>query len=181
MLVRMSSPVGTLFGSVLERFGNESEADRLIRARALNATGEYVRGLNLLDRLLGAAEADGNMPVVVEVLAVKALVLRDLGEDRSAMSAIARALSFGEREGYVNVFVREGAPMATLLSEFLHRQKAGRIKFSTSVPQEYVGMLLAMLRVRAALPEDALAAGPAAPREPRNARPWAAFPRRSVS
>lgn len=181
MLVRMSSPVGTLFGSVWERFGSGNEADRLTRARTLISTGEYVPGLNLLDRLLSAAEDGGNMPVVVEVLAVKALVLRDLGEDNSAMSAIARALSFGEREGYVNVFVREGVPMAGLLSEFLHRQKAGGIEFSTSVPQEYVGMLLAMLRVRAALPEDALAAGPTAPHEPRNARPWAAFPRRDVS
>lgn len=181
MLVRMSSPVGTLFGSVWERFGNGSEADRLVRARALISTGEYARGLNLLDRLLGAAEADGNMPVVVEVLAVKALVLKDLGEDRSAMSAIARALSFGEREGYVNVFVREGATMATLLSEFLHRQRAGRIEFSTNIPQEYIGMLLAMLRVRAALPEDALAEGPTAAHEQRNDRSWAAFPRRSVS
>ncbi len=169
MLVRMGSPVGTLFGSVWERFGSGSEADRLTRARALISTGEYVRGLNLLDRLLSTAEAGGNMPVVVEVLAVKALVLKDLGEDNSAMSAIARALSFGEREGYVNVFVREGVTMAALLSEFLQRQREGRIDFSTSVPQEYVGMLLAMLRVRAALPDNLLAAGPAASHERRTA------------
>lgn len=162
MLVRMSSPVGTLFGSVWERFGGGGEVDRLARARGLVSAGEYARALNLLDRLLSAAEAGGNMPVVVEVLAVKALVLRDLGEDNSAMSAIARALSFGEREGYVNVFVSEGAPMAALLSEFLQRQRAGRIDFSPRVPQEYVGMLLAMLRVRAALPEDVLAARPTA-------------------
>ena len=181
MLVRMSSPVGTLFGSVWEKFGNGSETDRLVRARALISAGEYARGLNLLDRLLSAAEAGGNMPAVVEVLAIKALVLKDLGEDNSAMSAIARALSFGEREGYVNVFVREGAPMAALLSEFLQQQREERIDYTPGVPQEYIGMLLAMLRVRAALPEDALAAGPTAPHERRNARPWAAFPRRGVS
>lgn len=163
MLVRMSSPVGTLFGSVWERFGSGSEAERLTRARALISAGEYVQALNLLDWLLSASEAGGNMPVVVEVLAIKALVLRDVGEDSSAMSAIARALSFGEREGYVNVFVSEGAPMAALLSEFLQKQRAGRIDYAPGVPQEYVGMLLAMLRVRAALPDDVLAAGPTAP------------------
>ncbi|HET7479317.1 MAG TPA: hypothetical protein VFJ72_07355 [Rubrobacteraceae bacterium] len=156
MLVRMRRPVGTLFESVWERFGSGGEAERMAHARALISSGEYAPALNILARLLNAAESSGKMPVVVEVLAVRALLLRDLSEHEDAMSAIARALSFGEREGYVNVFVREGAPMAALLYDFLRDQREGRIEDSPRVPPEYVGMLLAMLRVRAALPDEAL-------------------------
>lgn len=151
-MVGARNPVGGLLASVFERFGGGREEERISRARALVHEGRPVEALESLDRLLGSAEAGGRIPAVVEILAIRALVLHGLGEWEGAMRALARALSFGEREGYVNVFVAEGAPMAALLADFLKARNEEHLEELPTVPPEYVNMLLAMLRVRAALP-----------------------------
>lgn len=153
MTVGARSPVVSFFASVLEKLGGGRDEERISRCRALISAGRSVEALETLDRLLGSAGAGGRIPAVVETLALKALVLEDLGETEDAMRSLARALSFGEREGYVNVFVNEGAPMAALLTEFLRalRSPEERLEGYPSVPPEYVRMLLAMLRVRATL------------------------------
>lgn len=153
MMFAARGTVGGFFASVFERLGGEGEEDGLSRARAFAGEGRPVEALEVLGRLLGSAEAGGRIPAVVEILAVRAVVLHELGEPEAAMRALARALSFGEREGYVNVFVAEGAPMAALLAEFLRVRDEGRLKDLPDVPREYVNMLLAMLRVRATLPD----------------------------
>jgi tetratricopeptide (TPR) repeat protein len=154
MMAAARDAVGGFFASVFERFGGEGEEEGISRARAFANEGRPAEALEVLARLLGSAEAGGRIPAVVEILALRALVLHELGETEAARSALGRALSFGEREGYVNVFVNEGAPMAALLKGFLRSQEAQEAgaEASPSVPPEYVNMLLAMLRVRATLP-----------------------------
>jgi LuxR family maltose regulon positive regulatory protein len=93
------------------------------------------QALYLLDRLLRDAETKGRMGSVLEILVLRALAL-DAQHDRAgALSTLERALLLAEPEGYVRLFVDEGAPMATLLC---HAHARG-------VVPDYVTTLLAAL------------------------------------
>ena len=72
--------------------------------------------LALLARLLTAAEAGERMGSVIEILLLQALAYQAAGEIVQARPALERALLLAEPEGYVRVFVDEGAPMRQLLS-----------------------------------------------------------------
>jgi LuxR family maltose regulon positive regulatory protein len=86
--------------------------------------GSYLDyALALLDRLLGAAEGGGRMGSVIEIVALRALALKARHESGEALTALERALALAEPEGYVRLFVDEGAAMKTLLSELLKRRR----------------------------------------------------------
>jgi LuxR family maltose regulon positive regulatory protein len=69
----------------------------------------------LLTVLLDWAETEGRAGIMVQVLALRAIALRELGHADAALSCLDRALSLAEPEGYVRSFVQEGQPMADLL------------------------------------------------------------------
>ncbi|MEM7029505.1 MAG: LuxR C-terminal-related transcriptional regulator [Chloroflexota bacterium] len=71
----------------------------------------------LLERLLKAAEAGNRPGSVIEVLTIQALVSEAQGDIPIALKSLERALTLAEPEGYVRIFVDEGLPMATLLTE----------------------------------------------------------------
>ena len=71
--------------------------------------------LSLLDRLLKDAETKARMGSVLEILIVRALALEAQGDRTSARSSVERALLLAEPEGYIRLFVDEGAPMLALL------------------------------------------------------------------
>jgi LuxR family maltose regulon positive regulatory protein len=73
--------------------------------------------LDLLERLLADAEANGRMHSVLEVLLVRALALEVEGDHTAALAALAHALTLVEPEGYVRLFLDEGPTMAALLHE----------------------------------------------------------------
>jgi LuxR family maltose regulon positive regulatory protein len=73
--------------------------------------------MELLERLLQAAEEGGRMGSVIEILMLQALAHEAQGDSSTALVPLERALSLAEPEGYVRVFVDEGLPMAQLLSE----------------------------------------------------------------
>ncbi|MEO7261820.1 MAG: LuxR C-terminal-related transcriptional regulator [Jatrophihabitantaceae bacterium] len=71
--------------------------------------------LELLERLLRAAEAGGRAGSVLEILVLQAMAHQSRGELPAALAALQRALTLAEPEGYVRIFVDEGLPMAALL------------------------------------------------------------------
>jgi LuxR family transcriptional regulator, maltose regulon positive regulatory protein len=73
--------------------------------------------MELLERLLRAAEEGERTGRVIEILVLQALAHEAQGERPSALMPLERALTLAEPEGYVRVFVDEGRPMAHLLSE----------------------------------------------------------------
>jgi LuxR family maltose regulon positive regulatory protein len=73
--------------------------------------------LHLLDRLHVAAEADGRMGDIVEIQLLRALALQAQGNLPAALTALARALTLAAPEGYVRVFVDEGAPIRLLIAD----------------------------------------------------------------
>ena len=69
----------------------------------------------LLVRLLRAAEEGERTGSVLEILVVQALAHQAQGDIPAALVALQRALTLAEPEGYLRIFVDEGAPMASLL------------------------------------------------------------------
>ena len=119
----------------------------LIAQGRLDPMGTYLDdALGLLDRLFGAAEGGGRMSSVIEILALRALALQARHESSEALAVLERSLVRAEPEGYVHVFVDEGAPMAALLSELLKtwRKRSREAKQLTSLT--YVRSLLAVFK-----------------------------------
>jgi LuxR family maltose regulon positive regulatory protein len=125
------------------------EEQYLTRARVLIAQGRLdPRGsylddaLGLLDRLFEAAEGAGRMGSVIEILALRALALQARQEGSESLPTLESALTLAEPEGYVRVFVDEGAPMAVLLSEIFKRQRRGARNARQRAVSIYAGRLL---------------------------------------
>jgi ATP/maltotriose-dependent transcriptional regulator MalT len=80
------------------------------------------QAVELLTRLLAVAEAGGWMGDVIEILILQALALQAQGATTQALTTLGRALALAEPEGYVRLFVDEGAPMAALLAQCAERR-----------------------------------------------------------
>ena len=100
--------------------------------------------LRLIDRLLGVAESGARMGSAIEILVLRALALHARRETSGAFVALGRALTVAEPEGYIRVFVDEGAPMAALLSEFLKVRYIGGRSAKQLASLGYVRRLLAV-------------------------------------
>jgi LuxR family maltose regulon positive regulatory protein len=73
--------------------------------------------LGLLDRLLLDAEPKARMNSVLEILVLRALAQQAQGNRTAALSTIEQALLLAAPEGYMRLFVDEGAPMLALLRQ----------------------------------------------------------------
>ena len=74
------------------------------------------RRRGLLDRLLDAAQRSGRTGSLIEILMLQALAHEAQGHQRPALEALERALTEApEPDGYVRLFLDEGAPMVGLL------------------------------------------------------------------
>jgi ATP/maltotriose-dependent transcriptional regulator MalT len=93
------------------------EPSYLVLARVLLARGDPGPALALLQRLLDAAASQGRTGSVIEIQALRALGLAALGDDASALSALAEALTLAHPAGYVRVFADEGEPMHALVAQ----------------------------------------------------------------
>jgi LuxR family transcriptional regulator, maltose regulon positive regulatory protein len=81
------------------------------------------------------------MASVIEILALQALARAAAGDERGALAALAEALTLAAPEGYLRVFVDEGASMATLLGRLGAAQRAGRVEVVRGVPPDYLARL----------------------------------------
>ncbi|MEM6451762.1 MAG: LuxR C-terminal-related transcriptional regulator [Cyanobacteria bacterium P01_D01_bin.105] len=87
------------------------------------------RVINLLTRLLAAAEAKERTGSSIKILVVMALAYEAKGDVMdailpargSAIASLERALSLAEPEGYVRIFAECGTPMARLLQQIKTR------------------------------------------------------------
>ena len=98
-----------------------------------NQRARVGEALDLLQRQLEAARAAGRVGNTLTILILQALAFQMGGDEDQALSALERALTLGEPEGYVRTFVDEGEPMVRLLRRALAR----------GIAPSYVGKLLA--------------------------------------
>ncbi|MCX5999433.1 MAG: LuxR C-terminal-related transcriptional regulator [Chloroflexi bacterium] len=75
----------------------------------------------LLENVRRQAEESGWMSSIIEILLLESLALRIQGRVDQSLAVLQEALSIAEPEGYVRVFVEEGAPMKELLNHAVAR------------------------------------------------------------
>jgi LuxR family maltose regulon positive regulatory protein len=93
------------------------EVEDMTLARVLIAQGG--RALHAADAILerrhAAAERTARNGCLIEILALQALACWQQGDTPSAIACMREALALAEPEGYIRLFVDEGASMAALL------------------------------------------------------------------
>jgi LuxR family maltose regulon positive regulatory protein len=99
--------------------------------------------LGLIDRLLRYAGSGARMGSVIELLILRALALRARRDISEALVALERALLLAQPEGYVRLFVDEGAPMEDLLWELLKARSKGSPDARQHAMLDYARRLLA--------------------------------------
>jgi LuxR family maltose regulon positive regulatory protein len=130
------------------------EFEHLTLARVLMAEGSHRPAVELLERLRVAAEAQDRSGSMVEILIAQALAHGAQGDTPAAYTALDRALTLAEPEGYVRVFVNEGEAMRLLILDFgFWIEKQGRRESSAII--EYTHKLLAAFKQPAAVPQSA--------------------------
>jgi LuxR family transcriptional regulator, maltose regulon positive regulatory protein len=103
-------------------YPRELEYLTLVRVRIAQGredrTGPFLPAtLDLLERLLEDAEAKMRMRSVLEILLLRALALDAQGDRIEALVTLDRALTLAEPEGYIRLFLDEGAPVIALLRQ----------------------------------------------------------------
>jgi LuxR family maltose regulon positive regulatory protein len=96
------------------------EYDQLTLARLLVAEGRAREALDLLGRVLGAAEAADRDGSRIEALLVRALAHQRDGDADAATSDLTAALAAGAPAGYRRLFLDEGPPMIEALGRLAH-------------------------------------------------------------
>src|SRR5205807_2972840 len=94
-----------------------AEYDLLTLARLLIADGGPRAALDLLDRVLDAAQAAGRDGTLIEAGIVRALAHHANGEADPAAAGLSAALAEGMPAGYRRLFLDEGQPMTELLAQ----------------------------------------------------------------
>ncbi|GHO47577.1 LuxR C-terminal-related transcriptional regulator [Ktedonospora formicarum] len=90
---------------------------RMLLAQSKSDCTEYsmLEAMELLERLLHAAEEGKRTGSIIEILMLQALAHQMQGAISAALVPLERALMLAQPEGYVRIFVDEGAAMAHLL------------------------------------------------------------------
>jgi LuxR family maltose regulon positive regulatory protein len=109
------------------------EIEYLALARVFIAQQRYQEAHALVERIYRIAQETRRRQTELEGLILLAIVLSAQGETDQALVHLYKALSIGEPEGYIRIFVDEGPPMARLLYEALSR----------GIKSDYVRRLLA--------------------------------------
>jgi len=102
------------------------EVDHLVLARVLIAQGKLEAAETLLLRLHHAAAAAERHGSLIEILILQALTLAALHRAQAALAALDQALALAEAEGFVRLFLDEGAPVVELLRRAVAQDRHAR-------------------------------------------------------
>lgn len=105
--------------SYLREFEHTTLARVLLAEYEVNRKERVIQdALNLLKRLLKAAEDQSRMGSMVEILIVTALAHHTASNTPQAFASLERSLLLAMPEGYFRTFINDGKPMQLLLSAF---------------------------------------------------------------
>ncbi len=116
----------------------DEENNYLILARFLIINDEPDQAILLLKNLQSAAEKYSRNGRLIKVFILQALAQDKIGHIEKGIRNLKKALSLAEPEGYIHMFVDEGKPMETLLSQVASRD----------IMPEYTGKLLNILKAK---------------------------------
>jgi LuxR family maltose regulon positive regulatory protein len=120
---------------IKDEISYQRESEYVLLLRILMARGDHGAAIILSNRLLQQAEKTGQTGLKIEALILQALAHQGKKETGQAVTALERALTLAQPEGYVRLFLDEGETMTRLLCQAQSRQ----------VGSSYAGVLLSMI------------------------------------
>ncbi len=102
------------------RVASLREQELSLQARLRLAQGRPDEAVAILDPLVRdglCPHAPGHLSILLEILALQAIALHEQGSHAAALELLLKALSTGEPEGFVRVFVDEGPQMQRMMAE----------------------------------------------------------------
>jgi LuxR family maltose regulon positive regulatory protein len=120
-----------------EDFDFHREVEYLALARVFIAQRRFEEAHSLIEKIYRKAKESGKRHTEIEGLILLALVCSTKGATDQAFDHLKKALSIGESEDYIRIFVDEGRPMALLLYKALQQE----------IHPDYVQRLLAAFPV----------------------------------
>jgi LuxR family maltose regulon positive regulatory protein len=140
--------------SYLREFDHLTLARVFIAEYKTDRAGDTLRAaLKLLQRLLQAAEEGSRTGSVIEILILQALAHQAQGDLPRALASLERALTLAEPQGYLQVFIDEGPPMAELLTGM-------KVEGRTVKQKDYIHKLLAAFGTQREVQPSALSLQP---------------------
>jgi LuxR family maltose regulon positive regulatory protein len=118
------------------------EREYLVLVRVLLAQQAPNRALRLLERLHAQAETQGRTGSVIEIQALQALARSASGDQPGALAALGEAIALAAPEGYLRVFLDEGAPMAALLRQLLADRRQDRPAGPAAAARDHLARLV---------------------------------------
>jgi LuxR family transcriptional regulator, maltose regulon positive regulatory protein len=137
-------------------YSDVGEIEQLTLARFWITAQRAAEAIALLEPLAQDAHHSGRFGRRIEILALLSLAYNAQGDSHAALDTLAEALAFGQSEGYIRVFVDEGAPMQQLVVQVAQAAP-------TWPELRLNAAYLAAVRGAFANPEPAPAAQPVAP------------------
>jgi LuxR family maltose regulon positive regulatory protein len=107
---------------------NSSLRVLLYQARTRGDLTGFSSGIELADRLIGAALQGQTLLVALEALLLRAQMYAALGDGRASQADYARALELAEPEGFIGVFVDQGPPLAEALASLVQQNRLGNVR-----------------------------------------------------
>ncbi len=106
--------------SYIHEYEHIALAEVMLARYTTQPTGSTLQATHgLLERLLVEAQRGARTGNVIEILALQALAHDASGSTGQALPPLQRALTLAEPQGYVRVFTRHGAPMASMLNRLV--------------------------------------------------------------
>ncbi len=107
----------------------------LHRAQTRQEEAGLEPALELADRLIAGALRRHYVPTALETLLLRAQVHAALGDQERALADYAHALQLGEPEGYISIFIEEGAPVGEGLAALLehNRLQGAQVEYARSI------------------------------------------------
>jgi LuxR family maltose regulon positive regulatory protein len=89
----------------------------------------FLKALDLLERLLKAAEGSRRLRSILEILVTQVLAYQVKGDLSKAHASLEHALALAQPEGFFRIFIDEGEPIRALLMDFrgsIEKQSRGK-------------------------------------------------------
>jgi LuxR family maltose regulon positive regulatory protein len=122
---------------IADPYGPQQEFELLTLARVWLAQDKTDEAASLLERIVSVAERSGRYGRVLEAQMLQALVDQAAGNEARAVEELSRVLARAEPEGYVRLFLDEGAPMARLLHKVSTRTTTERRAYAARLLAAY--------------------------------------------
>jgi LuxR family transcriptional regulator, maltose regulon positive regulatory protein len=133
---------------------------QLTRARVMVAEGNWDDALAILQTIRQSARDDGRWGRYIEIATIEALALSGIGEPIAAAAMLESALALGEPEGYLRVFVDEGAALLAPLALVRASLTDGSASPTRRPTVEYIDRIVAAIRQESEEPAAQVVEGP---------------------